>query len=73
MDTLVLTAAVIGAVEFVKRAFDKDFRAAVTILVAAVIGGVFADQFDLTVLEGVTTALAGSGLVTTAQKVAEKK
>jgi len=61
-----LGLAVVGAVEFVKRVFDKDLRGAVTIFVAALVGAVFAPYAGtgLGWFEGMLIGLEASGLIT---------
>ncbi|MDV6295172.1 hypothetical protein [Rhodococcus aetherivorans] len=71
MESLFLIVAVAGATEFVKRLFDRDYRAAVIIAVSAVIGGL-AGLFGidgLTVANGIMLGVAASGCVTIAAKV----
>lgn len=66
-----LTFMVTGATELVKRLFDRDYRAACIIAVAALVGGV-AGSFLFTQVGfalGVVTGLGASGLVTVASKV----
>ncbi|WP_407107229.1 hypothetical protein [Rhodococcus aetherivorans] len=71
MESLFLIVAVAGATEFVKRLFDRDYRAAVIIAVSATIGGV-AGLFGidgLTIANGIMLGVAASGVVTVAAKV----
>jgi hypothetical protein len=67
-----LTFLVIGSVELLKRLFAKDWLAAATIAVAAVVGGVFASQAGVTVFQGILIGLSASGLVTTVSRISGK-
>lgn len=69
MEQVILVTAVVGAVEFVRRAFDHDWMAAVTIAVAALVGWLLGGEFGLTGVEGAVVGLGASGLITVAQKV----
>lgn len=71
MEYLLLTGAVVGAVEFIRRMFEKDHEAAVIIFVAAFVGGLYGFLgIDATsVAEGIVVGLAASGLVTVASRV----
>lgn len=65
----VLTGLVAGVVELVKRVFDKDWRAAVTIVLAGLVGGLGALYMGTDFLAGVVFGLAASGFVTIAQNI----
>lgn len=72
--SIFVTVAVAGATELVKALFDKEYRTAVIITVAALIGAV-AGMFGidgLTVPTGIVAGLAASGIVTIAQKFGSK-
>lgn len=69
LATVVLTGLVAGGTELIKRLFDKDWRAAVTIVVAAIIGGLGALVFGANFLVGMVFGLAASGYVTIAQNI----
>lgn len=71
MEYLLLTGAVVGAVEFIRRMFEKDHEAAVIIFISALIGGIYGFMgIDATsVAEGIVVGLAASGLVTVASRV----
>ena len=66
-----LTTAVIGATELIKRAFDKDYKAVVTSIVAALIGGFGACAFGgftaVVFFSGLAVGLGASGIVKVAQ------
>ena len=65
----VLTGLVAGVVELVKRVFDKDWRAAVTIVLAGLVGGLGALYMGTDFLTGVVFGLAASGFITIAQNI----
>lgn len=69
LATVVLTGLVAGGTELIKRLFDKDWRAAVTIVVAATIGGLGGLVFGANFLVGMVFGLAASGYVTIAQNI----
>lgn len=69
LATVVLTGLVAGGTELIKRLFDKDWRAAVTIVVAAIIGGLGGLVFGANFLIGMVFGLAASGYVTIAQNI----
>lgn len=71
MEYLLLTGAVIGSVEFIRRLFERDYEAAVIIAVAALVGGLYGFLgIDATsVAEGIVFGLAASGVVTVADRV----
>lgn len=71
MEYILVPVMIVGVVELVKRAFDRDYRA-VTIILAAVAVGAGCGYFgveDLTVATGIVLGLAGSGFVTLADRV----
>jgi len=71
MEYVLVTAMIVGVVELVKRAFDRDFRAVTIIVAAAAVGGlcgVFGIE-SVSVAQGIVLGLAGSGLVTTATRI----
>ena len=72
LATAVLTGLVAGGTELVKRLFDADWRAAATIIVAALIGGAGGLVFGANFLVGMVFGLASSGYITIAQNVAKK-
>lgn len=72
LATVVLTGLVAGGTELVKRIFDADWRAVVTIVLAALIGGFGGMVFGAQFLVGVVFGLAASGYITIAQNVAKK-
>lgn len=72
MTAVILTGLVMGAVELVKRLFDKDWRACAIILGAALVGGVSGLLLGITVLQGIAFGLAASGYVTLAQNMGKE-
>lgn len=72
LATVVLTGLVAGGTELIKRIFDKDWRTVVTIIVAALIGGLGGLVFGAQFLVGMVFGLAASGYITIAQNVAKK-
>lgn len=72
LATVVLTGLVAGGVELIKRLFDKDWRASVTIVIAALIGGLGGLVFGANFLVGMVFGLATSGYVTIAQNITKK-
>ena len=74
MDTIAsLGLAIVGAVELVKRLFDRDFRAAAIVAVSAVVGALLAPQLDILWFQGMLIGLSASGLVTTASYIGGSK
>lgn len=71
MEYALLIGAVAGVTEFIKRLFDRDYRASVIILAAALVGGLFGATGveAVSIAEGVVAGLAASGVVTIATKV----
>lgn len=69
LATAVLTGLVAGGTELIKRLFDKDWRTAVTIVVAALIGGLGGLVFGVNFLVGMVFGLAASGYITIAQHI----
>lgn len=70
--SIVLVAAVVGAVEFLRRLQLHDYFAAITIAVSALIGvlcGVFHAPGVVDGWAGLVMGLGASGLVTVASKV----
>lgn len=72
LATVVLTGLVAGGVELLKRVFDADWRAVITIIISALIGGLGGMVFGAEFLVGVVFGLATSGYITIAQNVAKK-
>lgn len=72
LATVVLTGLVAGGVELIKRLLDKDWRAAITIIVSALIGGLGGLTFGVAFPIGMVFGLATSGYITIAQNVSKK-
>jgi len=66
--------AVAGAVELVKRVFDRDWKAVVTIIVAGLVGGLISlfPEMSFDFLTGVVGGLAASGFITLGQNIGKK-
>lgn len=72
METAFLSAAVVGATEFLQRLQARDYFAAITIAVAGAIGlvaGLLGAPGVGDAWQGLVEGLAASGAVTVAQKV----
>ena len=66
-----VTFLVVGMVELIKAVFDRQYRTAVIILGAALVGGVcgyFGVQGLPDLATGIAVGLAGSGVVTAVSK-----
>lgn len=72
LAAVILTGLVMGGVELVKRAFDKDWKAVAIIVVAGLLGGLGGIYLGTDFLSGVVYGVAASGFVTLAQNVGEK-
>lgn len=71
MEYVLATTVIIGAVELIKRLFDRDYRSATIITVAALVGGLLGafSVEGLTIAAGLALGLGASGVVTVAQNV----
>lgn len=69
MTALLLVGFVMGFVELAKALYDKEWRKAIIIGVAAVAGGVVAPFIGLSIVTGIVGGLAASGAITLAQNV----
>lgn len=71
MESLVLIPMITGVVEFLRRLQLRDYFAALTIAVAALIGGVlgFFGIEATNVAQGIVLGLAAAGTVTIATRV----
>ena len=72
MTAVVLTGLVMGGAELVKRLFAKDWKAAITICVSAIIGGVAGGFLGVMPIQGVAFGLAASGYITLVQNIGSK-
>ena len=74
VQALLLIGGVTGFVELVKKLFDKDWKAAIIIFGAGLIGGLISlfPEIDFTFLTGVIGGLTASGVVTVSQNIARK-
>lgn len=69
MTALILLGMVAGVVELIKRAFDKDWRAVVTIIGAGLVGALVGLALGANPLMGAVIGFAASGYITIAQNV----
>lgn len=67
--TAVILGMVAGAVELVKRAFEKDFKAVAIIIGAGVAGALSALLLSINPLIGAVVGLAASGYITIVQNI----
>lgn len=65
----ILLGMVAGVVELVKRAFDKDWRAVITIIGAGLVGALVSLGIAVNPLLGAVIGLAASGYITIAQNL----
>lgn len=72
MTALILTGLCMGVVELIKRLFDKDWKASVTIVACGVVGGLAGLAMGITILQGIVFGLAATGYITLAQNVGKK-
>lgn len=72
ITALVLTGLVMGGVELIRRLFDKDWKATITICVSAIIGGVAGAALGILPIQGVAYGLAASGYVTFVQNIGRR-
>lgn len=66
---VILIGFVSGVIEMVKRAFDKDFRAAIIILAAGVAGGIGGYMLNIDLVIAIAAGFATSGYITIAQNI----
>ncbi len=71
VQALLLIGAVTGFVELVKRLFEKDWKGAIIIFGAGLIGGLISlfPEMDFTFLTGVIGGLTASGVVFVSQNI----
>lgn len=60
---------VAGIVELVKRVFDRDWKAVITIVGAGVAGALVSIPFTVSPIIGAVVGLAASGYITIAQNL----
>lgn len=68
-SALLLVGFVMGFVELAKALFDKEYRVAIVIAVAAVAGGIVALPLGINIIIGIVGGLAASGAITLAQNI----
>ena len=71
VEAILIVGAIAGFVELVKRIFDKDWKAVVTIIGAGLVGGLLSlfPEISFTFLTGIIGGLAASGYITIGQNV----
>lgn len=71
VTAILLVGAVAGTVELIKRVFDKDWRAVVTIIGAGLVGGLVSlfPEMNFSFLVGIVGGLAASGFITLGQNI----
>ena len=73
--TLFIGAIVISITEFIKRITDKDYRGALLIVLAAIVGAIVGlldthiGVIDISVAQGVLTGLAAAGAYRVSQNI----
>lgn len=65
----ILLGMVAGVVELIKRAFDKDWRAVITIVGAGLVGALVGLGIAINPLLGAVIGLAASGYITIVQNL----
>ena len=71
VTAILLIGAVTGFVELVKALFDKNWRTAVIIFGAGLVGGLVTlfPEINITMLTGIVGGLAASGAITISQNL----
>ena len=69
LSALIMVGLVMGGAELVKRLFQKDWIAVVTIVVCGLIGGGAGLAMGITFLQGLAFGMAATGYFTLAQKI----
>lgn len=72
ITALLLVGFVMGFVELAKAIYDKEWRKAIVIAVAAVAGGVVSPFIGLPIITGIVGGLAASGAITFAQNLGKE-
>lgn len=68
-SAVLLVGCVMGFVELVKALFDKQWRSAVIVTGAAIVGGLLSLALPIDLITGVVAGLAASGAITLAQNL----
>jgi len=73
-EAILIVGAVAGAVELIRRVFEKDWKAVATIIAAGLVGGLLSlfPEIGFTFLTGVIGGLSASGFITIGQSVGSK-
>ena len=71
VQALLLIGAVTGFVELVKKLYDKDWKGAIIIFGAGLVGGLLSlfPEMDFTFLTGIIGGLTAAGVVTVSQNI----
>lgn len=71
VQALLLIGAVTGFVELVKKLYDKDWKGAIIIFGAGLVGGLLSlfPEMEFTVLTGIIGGLTAAGVVTLSQNI----
>ena len=72
LTVAVITFAVAGIVELVKRAFDRDWRAVATIVLSGLVGGAIGFGMGTTFVIGAVFGMSATGLITVLQNAGKK-
>lgn len=72
LTVAVITFAVAGVVELIKRIFDKDWRVVATIVLSALTGGLIGWAMGTTVIIGAVFGTSATGLITVLQNTGKR-
>lgn len=72
LTVAIITFAVAGIVELVKRAFDRDWRAVSTIVLSALVGGAIGFSMETTFVIGAVFGMSATGLISALQNVGKR-
>lgn len=72
LTVAIITFAVAGIVELVKRAFDRDWRVVATIILSALVGGCIGFGMGTTAIIGAVFGMSATGLITVLQNAGKK-
>ena len=74
VEAILIVGAVAGTVELIKRVFEKDWKAVITIIGAGLVGGLLSlfPEIGFSFLTGVIGGLSASGFITIGQNVGKE-
>ena len=72
LTVAIITFAVAGIVELIKRVFDRDWRAVTTILLSGLVGGGIGFGMGTTFIIGAVFGMSATGLITVLQNTGKK-